>query len=300
VIPPSPARRLARLLTVVSLVMSGLYLFVYLYRWEWNRALIAGVFFLGAEIALATSLILARLPVAGARAQAPPPAAPVRPEAEPEPGWQPFAWLAPLARGESFGVFVPVLLGAGVVLSTLAFAVERLAAAVTGGARRPGAPPQPAELRLPAGEYSHRRVVPAAPAGRGRARPARLAATAVLVVGAGVISLDALADATQARPDPRQAGTTVLVVEGERRSGPSATAAVRLWERCRTLLPSRLPITTESDRHSRVTVEVGTVLGPLAERKLRGCVEDASLPGIRGRVVSLERDPGLMTAVGRA
>jgi hypothetical protein len=298
--PPSPAGRLARLLIIVSLVMSGLYLFVYLYRWEWNRALIAGVFFLGAEIALATTMILARLPVAGAQAQAPAPAAPVRNEAEPEPEWQPFAWLAPLARGEGFGVFVPVLLGAGVVLSTLAFAVERLASVVSGGGRRPGAPLPPAELRLPAGDYAHRRVAAAAPAGRGRARPARLAATAVLVIGAGVFSLGALADATQARPDPRQAGTTVLVVEGERRSGPSATAAVRLWERCRTLLPSGSAMTTESDRHSRVTVEIGTVLGPLAEKKLRGCVEDASLPGIRGRVVTLEREPGVMTAVGRA
>ena len=30
----------------------GAYVFVYLYRWEWNRALFAGVLFVAAEVAL--------------------------------------------------------------------------------------------------------------------------------------------------------------------------------------------------------------------------------------------------------
>ena len=42
----------SRLLLVGVLVASGGYVLVYLYRWEWNRALMAGVFFLAAEIAL--------------------------------------------------------------------------------------------------------------------------------------------------------------------------------------------------------------------------------------------------------
>ena len=46
---------------------SGAYVFVYLYRWEWNRALVSGVIFLAAEIALLGALILDRVARLGRR-----------------------------------------------------------------------------------------------------------------------------------------------------------------------------------------------------------------------------------------
>ena len=52
---------LQRALIVVLLAVSGAYLIVYLYRWEWNRALICGLFFIASEVALSTSMILRRL-----------------------------------------------------------------------------------------------------------------------------------------------------------------------------------------------------------------------------------------------
>ena len=55
------ARRVAALLGAVALVASGVYTVVYLYRWEWHRAIIAGVLFVGTEVALATAAILLRL-----------------------------------------------------------------------------------------------------------------------------------------------------------------------------------------------------------------------------------------------
>ena len=49
---------LAALLTVM--VAAGWYVFVYLYRWEWNRALVSGIIFLAAEVALLGALVLER------------------------------------------------------------------------------------------------------------------------------------------------------------------------------------------------------------------------------------------------
>lgn len=130
----SVARVIARLLLVCTLVGSGGYVLVYLYRWEWNRALISGIFFLAAEVALLADNLSSRLRAmeeqhAAARArddartgvavEAIAASRPVPPDR--------FHWLRP--TGTQMGVFVPVLMGAGVLLSALAWAVERLARA---------------------------------------------------------------------------------------------------------------------------------------------------------------------------
>ncbi len=123
------ARRMATALAVTTLAGSGTYLFVYLYRWEWNRALIAGVFFLAAQMALSTSAVLSRLrAVETAQRQRPDPASPrvldhLREAAGPPRDH--FAWLRP--QPDRMGVFVPILMGAGFVLSGLAWLVERIA-----------------------------------------------------------------------------------------------------------------------------------------------------------------------------
>ena len=51
------ARVLGRVLVVVVLVASGAYFLVYLYRWQWNRALVSGLFFVAAEIAVVASVV---------------------------------------------------------------------------------------------------------------------------------------------------------------------------------------------------------------------------------------------------
>jgi len=124
------ARRIATVLAATTLAGSGTYLFVYLYRWEWNRAIIAGVFFLAAEVALVAAAVLSRLRALESGLRQPPPSAAsprvlhhVR-EAAPAPRDH-FAWLRP--QPERMGVFVPILMGAGFVLSGLAWLVERLA-----------------------------------------------------------------------------------------------------------------------------------------------------------------------------
>ena len=54
------ARVLGRVLVVIVLVASGAYFLVYLYRWQWNRALVSGLFFVAAEVAVVASVLLRR------------------------------------------------------------------------------------------------------------------------------------------------------------------------------------------------------------------------------------------------
>jgi hypothetical protein len=172
------ARRIAQVLAVATLVGAGSYLFLYLYRWEWNRALTAGIFVLVAEIALATSAILGRisrlerkLEAAGTASTRPASrsAAAARPidvrvlrrmqESTPTTRDH-FAWLASSTDENRSNVFVPVLMGAGVVMSALAWVVERLARSTAGPALERGLVRkfEPLTLDLPEG------LVPAPPA----------------------------------------------------------------------------------------------------------------------------------------
>jgi hypothetical protein len=126
-------RRLGLLALAATLGGSAWYVFVYLYRWEWNRAVISGVIFIAAEVALIGTLVIERLRRLERRIDqwerrpegAPDPAVLDRVrETAPAPS-EPFAWLT--RRSGDTAVFVPVLLGAGVVFSALAWVVERVA-----------------------------------------------------------------------------------------------------------------------------------------------------------------------------
>ena len=129
------ARRLGMLATIAVMAASGSYVFVYLYRWEWNRALISAAIFVAAEIALFAAILLARFARLDRRVESlaggpPPTDERVRRrlhENAPAPA-KPFAWLD---RSQT-NVFVPVLLGAGIVLSGLAWLVDRIARVTAG------------------------------------------------------------------------------------------------------------------------------------------------------------------------
>ena len=117
------ARRIFRLGGTVVLVASGIYFFVYLWRWEWNRAVVAGILFLAAEVGLSAAVILDRLRNLSRGAPDPQVLSRLKETAPPARNF--FAWLSP--RQGHAGVFVPVLLGMGVVASALAAVVERIA-----------------------------------------------------------------------------------------------------------------------------------------------------------------------------
>ena len=135
------AKRIGVFLVAVTLVASGAYVFVYLQRWEWNRALIAGMFMLASEMVLVAVALAGRIRAVERKVTAAVDRsqhdrvlrrlreAPAAPRDH-------FAWLRPTGTGTS--VFVPVLMGAGLILSGLAWLVERLAKATAGSAMERG------------------------------------------------------------------------------------------------------------------------------------------------------------------
>lgn len=127
------ARRLGALAAVVTLLASGAYFFVYLYRWEWNRAQVSAAIFLAAEIGIIGWLLSDRLRKVERRldraaADDAQRRLQVLRETAPPPQVT-FGWLT---RTDRTSVFVPVLLGAGAVLSMLAWVVERFSRATAG------------------------------------------------------------------------------------------------------------------------------------------------------------------------
>jgi hypothetical protein len=146
-------RTLRTLLGGVTLAASGAYTFIYLYRWEWNRALMSAAIFVAAEVAVMGSLLAQRLKVVTERLdrmESPTPAQTVRLErirSSAPPPRPTFAWLA---RPEQMNVFVPVLMGAGVLLSGIAWVVERLARATVTPVAERGLAAQLDGLALPA------------------------------------------------------------------------------------------------------------------------------------------------------
>ena len=117
---------------VLTLLGTGGYLFVYIYRWEWHRALLVGLLFLATLVALGTALVLRRLNavdrrVTGLAGSPAPSSAQVlrRLQEAPDQG-RPFPWLTADELSRT-SVFIPVLLGGGLVVSAVAWGVERLA-----------------------------------------------------------------------------------------------------------------------------------------------------------------------------
>lgn len=154
-------RRLGMLAAVVTMGGAGWYVFVYLYRWEWNRALISGVIFLAAELALIGALVMQRLTRIERKLdgeadrwsrqprQAPDPVVLARLRDTAPPPREPFGWLN--QRSQQLSVFVPVLLGAGVLLSGLAWIVERLARHLGGSSAERALARRLQAIALPAG-----------------------------------------------------------------------------------------------------------------------------------------------------
>jgi hypothetical protein len=118
-------RTIGWLAGVGTLLAGALYMVVSLNRWEWNRALFFGLIVLIAEVGLATGLVLRRLgrletglhpdaEVLGVLRDTRPPTA------------NRFAWLKETSQGQ-LNVFITFLVGGGVMLSAVAWLVDRLA-----------------------------------------------------------------------------------------------------------------------------------------------------------------------------
>jgi hypothetical protein len=161
-------RRLGWLLGSVVFAFTGVYTIVYVYRWEWNRALFVAILFVAVEVAGALALVLRRLKRIEAKLDELPDrqarvAAHLRATA---PERKHFAWLE--RTMSETGIFITVLLGAGVLLSALTWLVDRVATRTAlptlerslaqrfGAAALPEGPlvPEDAELVAQAGPFA--------------------------------------------------------------------------------------------------------------------------------------------------
>ena len=298
------ARQMARfaviLLTGLVLVAAGAYVLVYLYRWEWNRAIVSGLLFVAALVTLSTVLILGslrRLEDRLARVE----------RARLHPGdvvarendqraARHFEWLR--EQPQNLQVFIPVLLGAGVLLSFLAYAVERVAGMIAGPTvdRRTARLLTP-DLPLAAGSDGSRSAAGASTPGSTwwpRIRLVAVIVVAAIVIGLGV---DAIGDATQSRPEiPALPGTTIIELDISQRGElrPPADVAATLWVACRSRVPSRVALlstlTTSADS-AQLTLD--RRLGDLHRRRLAGCLGDLTLTSVLAEVEAMEMyEPG--------
>lgn len=297
------ARIAAGALSIVVLVASGVYLVLYLYRWEWNRAQISGIFFIAALTTVSTGLVLRTVHPLYERIERlerrPPPSS--SPLGEPadqgasadalailhaanrsRPA-QRFAWLTRPPRGPT--VFVPVLLGAGVILSFVAYVIEHLAGWLAG----PSADRTSALLLaqdLPLGGRLDRPAAP--PPGGAIARRGTLGTRAAgwvvivaVVVIAAVATIDHIGDATQSRPERSSAPgrhALLLTIDQRRDPRPVEQLAEALTVACRNRLPDDVGVDRiEAIDGPTVLVVLDHRIGELTERRFVGCLEDATL-----------------------
>lgn len=283
------ARRIAYSIATLVILSSGAYLFVYLYRWEWNRALIAGVILLVAEVAVASMLILERLTKLEKRMDERSPQAETLGhlrETAPPPKAR-FKWLA--GDGEMH-VFIPVLMGAGILFSGVAWVIERVARVSARPALEYGLALRLQSLALPQGGFLAPAVAPQ-PVPKMYRRHFKTAFVALVIAGAVMATIDQISDLTQNRPHlDKIEGDTAEVRMHITRKGwvRSETAAARsLWFACmQTVSPAFDTTGFRNEGGGYVTMLISPALGESAERRLMGCLEDTTLDNTLARVIS--------------
>ena len=290
-------RRLGLAVALASAAATAVYTIVYLYRWEWHRALMAAVFLVVAEVALAAVAILRRLSALDQRlgimaATKPAPEAVdvlhrVRESAPPP---RPvFAWLTP----QGTNVFLPILLGAGVLASAVAWMVETLARATARPALERRLAIRLGALALPAGGLLQPAPAPAhlaAPPGRAPRVLARAALAAAVVCGLG-LGIDQLADATQTRIHRSRTNVQTVIeleLQGQLAAAIPERVVTSLWQACAGTLRRDLadPAVTHLGG-SRFRLELPADLGVSTSRRIHGCLEDAALDRVQAQVVTL-------------
>lgn len=309
-------RRATLVLVVGVLAASGAYALIYLFRWEWHRAIITALFFVAAEVGLGIGVLLRRLtrleqrldelarpggpldPVVDlsdldAAAFDPAVLARIR-EAAP-PARSPFAWLDP--QRSELSVFLPFLLGVGALASGLAWVVEQIARHTTTPALEHRLARQLAPLAIPTGGLVGIAPAPDAPvvARRGARSLAMTIAIVTLVLGPAMAGIDWLGDSLQTRPDERRAGVSTRIdvdLRGARSVARPEQAAATLWGTCSHVLHGTVgPATIRHLGGGRIELVVPTHIGTHAEARVRGCLEDTVVDRVQATVAALEPVP---------
>lgn len=299
--PGTLVHRVGRLLSAFILIVSGVYVFTYLVRWEWNRALVAGMFFLAAEGILIADVLLGRIAGVSRQvaqthesAQTAALAARLRANRPRSPG--PFAWLAP--ERDRLNVLLPILIGAGVILSALSYVVEQLSrvtavpVAERELARGLSTMALPAEGLAPGG-----RAPVITPAEARRREPEARALTWIVlggVVAAIAAGILVLARAIMAVPEGSYHDRALemdLVVMRRDLEQPEADIALALWTLCRVRVHDAVELVTiepsDDDHPGQLRMVLSPAPGKSDTFELLGCVQDAVIERARADVVAV-------------
>ncbi|HEX9681746.1 MAG TPA: hypothetical protein VGA13_01570 [Acidimicrobiales bacterium] len=293
-------RRLAVAIGVGMAGVTGAYTLIYLYRWEWNRAIIVGLFFVATEVAVVAGLLTSRLRNLDRRLDElieGPPAPPQPPEPidilraeRPEPADR-FGWLR--EQPESMNVFLPVLLGAGVLASIVAWAVEHLARLSAGPLLEVRLADRLGAIAPPSGGFLGSPIRPDVVRRSAWPRVAALVAVVALLAGAA-IGIDELADQIQTRPESLSDDVTTtveIVLRGEVASQAPEYVAEVLWAACTgpdVFSGQVLPEASVAHHPgNRATFVVAADLGRQGRARLSGCLNDVTLHRVQAAVVGM-------------
>jgi len=302
-------QRFARLVAFVVLGFSGYYVILYLLRWEWNRALLAGIFFLAAEIFLVADLAFVRfnrvsrqIELARETEEIRALAAQLRRSRPPMRG--PFAWLSP--QQDRTYVFVPILLAAGILLSALAYIVERLSRVTATPvaehelARGLASMSLPRTGLAPTGQLQRARWdKPSRPAERNR-RSTWVIAAIVVIITALIVVLRVVLITRPESADPNAALVVNLAVERNDLDQTEGTIALSLWALCQTRIPEAASLKSleqsDPDYPGHFRMIVSPAPARFDTREFTGCLEDAVIDRALADVTSVESVPNGETA----
>ncbi|MDX3688990.1 hypothetical protein PV726_01315 [Streptomyces europaeiscabiei] len=288
-------RRLAYLFGGAAAVGAGVYFVVYLYRWQWQRAILSGVLLLIVGVLLLGIVLLGRLArieerILESERRQQDALARLRQTRTHERGDR-FRWLEDPASRRY--VFVPVLMVTGVVLSGIAWLVQRIASVTARPTAERRLAGQLAVLTAP-DPAPDADLEDAAPLGGGSpGRTPRLitAGVGVALLGSLVVGL---ADLTQTRKEERNGAeaTSVLVRVDMRGVRPTAErqslAASQVWESCRN--STSVPVRRTTLGELGDGLFAGVVRPALTDHdrlRLRGCLEDTHVDRAHLTVVGI-------------
>lgn len=145
-------RRIATLVLVATLLFAGAYTFVYFARWEWNRALVSAIAFLAAQVALSTMAIMRKVSRTDTTDREPDGSNGTTPRgfgqrrADRE-----FRWLDVDLQRNHYGVFIPILMGSGVLVSALTWVLQKISQRTSDPASAQELPSGLERIRFPQG-----------------------------------------------------------------------------------------------------------------------------------------------------
>jgi hypothetical protein len=292
-------RRVGLSVAFVIVLVSAVYVVVDLMRWEWNRAVLAALVCVAALVVFSTTLILGHLTRLDqrldevARRSIPEQSTSQVATGFPAVGAAHFAWLEP---ERDRGVFVPILLGAGAILSFLASVVERISGAIAQNTLGPGELDR-LGVHLPLGDAT----VAVGHVARPHGPRARRVVVAILALVLMAVSIEGLRQLTQSRAgDVMAEGSTIVeVVVAQRRSVQAPElVVVELWGACRSRLGTGVsPLSVAPVGAGRVRLELDRALGTTGRRRLIGCIQDHTLDLVRADVVALDVHPAQSRSV---